>query len=79
MPARARARSLTRHHATLETRDDLVFVVDLGSKNGTFLGEDRLDPGTPAAARSADVVRFGRVSMQVYAPGALYHTLKMCL
>lgn len=71
--------SLTRHHATLEVRQDLVIVTDMESKNGTFLNEERLDPGTPAAAKSADVVRFGRVSMQVYTPRALYHTLKMCL
>jgi hypothetical protein len=71
--------SLSRHHASLEARGELVLVVDLESKNGTFLGEDRLDPGTPAAARSTDIVRFGRVSMQIYAPAALYHALKMCL
>lgn len=71
--------SLSRHHATLEVIGDTVMVVDLGSRNGTFLREARLEPGVRAVARSEDLLRFGRVSLQVYLPAALYRALKLCL
>lgn len=71
--------SLSRHHATLEPRGELVHVIDLASKNGTFLGEDRLDANIPAAAKSKDLLRFGRVSLQLYVPRDLYHALRLCL
>lgn len=71
--------SLSRHHATLEVGGDLVHVTDLGSKNGTFLDEQQLDANSPAAVKSEDVLRFGRVSFQLYFPKGLYRALRICL
>jgi len=71
--------SLSRHHASLEVRGDVVVVIDLGSRNGTFLREERLEPTKPAEARSEDLLRFGRVSLQLYEPAALYQALRLCV
>lgn len=51
------------HHASISKRDETVTVHDLGSRNGTFVGLDRvqrreLDPG--------DLIRFGdRVTLKL--------------
>lgn len=37
---------LSRQHSRFERRDDDWWVVDLGSKNGTFVNEDRIDQPT---------------------------------
>ncbi len=33
---------LSRHHAVLERRGDKIFLVDQGSSNGTFVGDERI-------------------------------------
>jgi len=37
--------SVSRIHATITREEDTVFITDSGSKNGTFLGGEKLDPG----------------------------------
>lgn len=49
-------------HAMFERRGDEVWVVDLDSRNGTFLGEDRIGEGH---VRDGTVVRFGRTEVRV--------------
>lgn len=71
--------SLSRHHATMEVASGAVMVVDLGSRNGTFVREERLVPGAAIAANSEDILRFGRVSLQLYEPAALWEALRSCL
>ena len=56
------------HHASISKRDETVFLQDLGSRNGTFVGLDRiarqeLVPG--------DLIRFGdRVTLKLVYLGA---------
>ena len=38
---------VSRLHVTLELRPDAVYVLDHGSRNGTYLGANRLPPETP--------------------------------
>jgi pSer/pThr/pTyr-binding forkhead associated (FHA) protein len=51
------------HHASISKRDDVMVVQDLGSRNGTFVGLDRVErrelvPG--------DLIRFGdRVTLKL--------------
>jgi len=59
---------LSRHHAEIRSRGDSIWLVDLGSKNGTLLngmrvsGETRLRPG--------DVVALGEHLLTLVAEGA---------
>jgi pSer/pThr/pTyr-binding forkhead associated (FHA) protein len=47
--------------------DNGVIVEDLGSSNGTKVGEVRLQPNTPVAARPGDTVRFGTWKLVLHA------------
>ncbi len=41
---------VSRHHALLERHDDIYMLVDQGSRNGTFLNDERLINPTPLKA-----------------------------
>jgi len=49
---------VSRRHASLTLRDGRAFLRDLGSKNGTFAGDRRIDSETEIA--SGDEIVFGR-------------------
>jgi serine phosphatase RsbU (regulator of sigma subunit) len=53
--------SLSREHARVLRRDDLYFILDRGSRNGTFLN-DRPVKGE-LALRDGDVVRLGETTL----------------
>ncbi len=75
--------SISRSHLTIEPRDEYCVVTDLGSSNGTFINEARIE--VPTQARPGDIVRLGQsVTMTVAtlapvrpqaAPGASSATL----
>ncbi|WP_237055991.1 FHA domain-containing protein [Microbulbifer sediminum] len=56
---------LSRRHARLEVRDGLLFVVDLGSANGTFLNNQRV---SETRVRRGDELRFDTLSFSVVGP-----------
>ncbi|MCK7597333.1 FHA domain-containing protein [Microbulbifer sp. CAU 1566] len=56
---------LSRRHARLEVREGLLFVVDLGSANGTFLNNQRV---TESRVRRGDELRFDSLSFSVVGP-----------
>jgi DNA-binding winged helix-turn-helix (wHTH) protein len=49
---------VSRHHAALEISGDRVLIEDLGSKNGTYVGERRIEGSVQL--RPGDCIRFGR-------------------
>src|SRR5512144_852846 len=49
-------------HAMFERRGSEVWVVDLDSRNGTFVGEERITEGRVA---DGSVVRFGRTEVRI--------------
>ena len=57
--------SVSRRHARIVIEGGQALLEDLGSKNGTFLREQRISGPTPLADR--DVFRLGRVSMTLRA------------
>jgi pSer/pThr/pTyr-binding forkhead associated (FHA) protein len=50
---------VSRRHARILVEEDRAVIEDLGSKNGTFLGDARL--GAPAVLRDGDIFRLGRL------------------
>jgi len=52
--------SISRRHASIVVGDHEVSIEDLGSKNGTFVGSERLD--CRRRLRDGDTVRFGLVT-----------------
>jgi pSer/pThr/pTyr-binding forkhead associated (FHA) protein len=50
----------SRRHVQLVRKAEQLLVRDLGSKNGTFVGEQRLEPGRDAMLRAGDEIRIGQ-------------------
>ena len=57
--------SVSHRHATLRQRGTEYIVIDEGSTNGTFVGPVRLSPQAPRLVRSGDLIRIGRVWLEV--------------
>jgi pSer/pThr/pTyr-binding forkhead associated (FHA) protein len=57
--------SVSCRHATLRSQGADFLVVDEGSTNGTFVGSVRIARGTSRIVRSGDMVRVGRVWLEL--------------
>lgn len=57
--------SVSQRHAVVSAKDAEYQIIDEGSTNGTFVGGVRLSPKAPRALRSGDLVRVGRVWLEV--------------
>jgi len=65
--------SISRRHARITIRDGEATLEDLRSKNGTFLGEERVT--SPVALSDGDAIRLGLVHLTFRAaPGSLSTT-----
>jgi len=70
--------SVSKTHARI-THDDRLkrtMVTDLGSRNGTFMDEHRLEEGRPSLIRSGDEIRLGRLNFVYLEPSELYRALQ---
>ncbi len=57
--------TVSHRHASLRQRGTDYIVVDEGSTNGTFVGPVRLPPHTPRVVRSGDLIRLGRIWLEL--------------
>jgi pSer/pThr/pTyr-binding forkhead associated (FHA) protein len=57
--------SVSHRHASLQTKGAEFVVVDEGSTNGTFVGGVRVAPRTSRLVRGGDLVRVGRVWLEL--------------
>jgi pSer/pThr/pTyr-binding forkhead associated (FHA) protein len=57
--------SVSHRHASIRQRGSEYIVVDEGSTNGTFVGPVRLSPQSPRVIRSGDMVRIGRIWLEL--------------
>ncbi len=64
-PYGALDRGVSREHARLHIEDGRLYVTDLGSTNGTFVGGVQLEPDTPRLIGQGDELLLGRLSVQV--------------
>jgi pSer/pThr/pTyr-binding forkhead associated (FHA) protein len=64
--------TVSHRHATLQAQGGDFIVVDEGSTNGTFVGDVRIAPRTSRIVRSGDLVRVGRLWLELRVePGAV--------
>ena len=68
--------SVSHAHAYFEIEGEVVFVIDAGSRNGTYLNLTKLESGARRPVHDEDVITFGRVSYQIFSPGALFIALQ---
>jgi hypothetical protein len=64
-PYQAYARGVSRLHAVIKREASHVFLMDLGSSNGTFVNGKRLTPNVDHALSNGDVVALGKLKIQV--------------
>ncbi len=59
------ARTVSRHHARIDVAaDGKHYIVDIGSSNGLWIGDQRLEPNTSVRLEPDKVVRIGDYWMQ---------------
>jgi len=51
--------SVSRQHAAIVHSADGILLIDLHSSHGTFLNDEKLEPGVPYKLDEKDVIRFG--------------------
>ncbi len=68
-PFNALEKGVSRTHAALRRGDEMLFIVDMDSTNGTFLNEQPLTPHQPRVVRSGDEIRLGQLVLHVYFTG----------
>ncbi len=64
-PYQAYARGVSRLHAVLKREATHVFLMDLGSSNGTFVNGKRLSPNVDHAITNGDVIALGKLKIQI--------------
>ncbi len=63
--------SVSHRHASVRQRGTDYVIIDEGSTNGTFVGPVRLSPQAPRVVRSGDLVRVGRIWLELKVEQAL--------
>lgn len=56
---------VSRIHAKFVINNDRLYIVDLGSSNGTYVHRTRLHPQEPALINTGDEILLGRMRIQV--------------
>ena len=54
----------SRHHAMIQKIKDAYFIKDVGSTNGTFINEERIDVNHPVEALFGDMISFAGVQYE---------------
>ena len=63
--------SVSHRHASIRQRGTDYVVIDEGSTNGTFVGPVRLSAQAPRVLRHADLIRVGRIWLEIRVEQAL--------
>ncbi len=64
------------HHAEIQPDAQGYLLVDMNSRNGTFVNEQRLMPQTPRLLISGDVIRIGEMQLTYLISGANEATMR---
>lgn len=64
-PYNAYANGVSRLHCAVKLIDGQVYVVDLGSSNGTYLNGMRLTPYTDVPVSDGDILYLGKLKIQL--------------
>jgi hypothetical protein len=56
---------VSRRHASIIRKDGSLYLVDMGSPNGTFLNGQKLVPNQPRVLRDGDDIRLGYLVIRV--------------
>ncbi len=57
-------KTVSRQHCHISCMGKKFYIKDLGSRNGTWLNEERLEPQTPRPIQSGDQIRLGKLTLE---------------
>src|SRR5579875_1834035 len=60
---------VSRQHTRIERQGDRLVIIDLGSLNGTWVNDERVEQAREL--RNGDIIQIGRTTLQVLLPAAL--------
>ena len=58
-------KGVSRRHARILKKNQLIYIEDLGSSNGTFVNGEKLMPYFPEQISDGDAIRLGRLQIKV--------------
>jgi hypothetical protein len=61
-------KGVSRQHVILKRANNGLVVEDLGSSNGTWLNDERLQPHQPAPIATGARLRLGQLELEIYLP-----------
>jgi pSer/pThr/pTyr-binding forkhead associated (FHA) protein len=64
-PYQAYASGVSRLHAVLKREGNRVYVMDLGSSNGSYLNGKRLKPNSEQMLNHGDMLALGKLKIQI--------------
>lgn len=67
--------AISRKHCEFRFENKRLFVTDLSSRNGTIVGEKKLEPGESVSLRNMEVLILGRFTFQVFSPAGMIKAL----
>jgi pSer/pThr/pTyr-binding forkhead associated (FHA) protein len=68
-PYAAYQMGVSRRHALIRLQEKRLYLIDLGSRNGTFLNGYKLKPDTPASLRDGDEAYIGKIRLKIRLQG----------
>jgi len=60
--------TVSRSHAKLTVADGKYILEDMGSTNGTFAGDSKVEPGQPIEVEPGTEIKFGSVALRLEGP-----------
>lgn len=58
---RPKSESISRRHAAIVRKDGRILLIDLKSRNGTHVNDQKLDPSKAKVLKDGDVIRVGKL------------------
>ncbi len=65
-PHAAYQMGVSRHHVLLRWKDEQLTLLDLDSRNGTFLNSKKTIPNQPYKLHDGDELRLGKMTLRIY-------------
>jgi predicted component of type VI protein secretion system len=63
---RPKSESVSRRHCVFIQKDGRVYLADLKSRNGTYVGDVRLEPEKAKSLKSGDKIRIGQLEFEIF-------------
>jgi allophanate hydrolase subunit 2 len=57
---------ISRRHASIRWQDNQLYIIDLGSRNGTYVNGKRVDMHHPFKLHDGDVLHLGKITLRLF-------------